>query len=314
LKIRTFPLSNLLRMTTGDTDRKKLLQSESFLMLTAIIWGLAFVAQRMGMDYIGPFAFNGIRFALGAVSLLPFFLFRRKKDPNATSRSKSRLTWIGGLIAGMVVFMAAGLQQVGIVYTTAGNAGFITSLYIIIVPLLGLFRKHRISIRTWTGALVALAGLYFLSVTQQLTFSPGDGLVLFSAVFWALHVLVIGDFAPRTDIILLSIIQFLTCSVLSMSTAFILEKTTWQMVYNALIPILYGGIMSVGVAYTFQIMGQRFAPATHAAIILSTESLFAALGGWLILSEVMTSRQIAGALLMLTGVIISQIRKFNQGK
>ncbi|NOX85023.1 MAG: DMT family transporter [Chlorobi bacterium] len=290
------------------------MQSESFLMLTAIIWGLAFVAQRMGMDYIGPFAFNGIRFALGAVSLLPFFLFRRKKDPNATSRSKSRLTWIGGLIAGMVVFMAAGLQQVGIVYTTAGNAGFITSLYIIIVPLLGLFRKHRISIRTWTGALVALAGLYFLSVTQQLTFSPGDGLVLFSAVFWALHVLVIGDFAPRTDIILLSIIQFLTCSVLSMSTAFILEKTTWQMVYNALIPILYGGIMSVGVAYTFQIMGQRFAPATHAAIILSTESLFAALGGWLILSEVMTSRQIAGALLMLTGVIISQIRKFNQGK
>jgi len=295
-------------------DTKRLLKSEGLLLLTAIIWGLAFVAQRMGMDYIGPFAFNGIRFALGALSLLPFLLFRRRRNKETVSRFESRLTWIGGMIAGIVVFMAAGLQQVGIVYTTAGNAGFITSLYIILVPILGLFRKHRVRLLTWSGALIALAGLYFLSVTQQFSISPGDGLVLVSAVFWALHVLVIGDFAPRTDIILLSIIQFLVCSVLSMSTAFILERTTWQMVYNALIPILYGGIMSVGVAYTFQIMGQRFAPAAHAAIILSTESLFAALGGWLILSEVMTSRQIAGAVLMLAGVVISQIRKFKTGK
>ncbi len=295
-------------------DTKRLLKSEGLLLLTAIIWGLAFVAQRMGMDYIGPFAFNGIRFALGALSLLPFLLFRRRRNKETVSRFESRLTWIGGMIAGIVVFMAAGLQQVGIVYTTAGNAGFITSLYIILVPILGLFRKHRVRLLTWSGALIALAGLYFLSVTQQFSISPGDGLVLVSAVFWALHVLVIGDFAPRTDIILLSIIQFLVCSVLSMSTAFILERTTWQMVYNALIPILYGGIMSVGVAYTFQIMGQRLAPAAHAAIILSTESLFAALGGWLILSEVMTSRQIAGAVLMLAGVVISQIRKFKTGK
>ncbi len=296
-------------MTTRNIDKKKLAQSESLLVMTAIIWGLAFVAQRMGMDYIGPFAFNGIRFALGAVSLLPFLLFRNRAAQK--SLAYSRLTWIGGIIAGIVVFMAAGLQQVGIVYTTAGNAGFITSLYIILVPILGLFRKHQVLLQTWLGAFMALAGLYFLSVTQQFTISPGDGLVLASAVFWALHVLVIGDFAPRTDIILLSIIQFLVCSVLSMSTAFILERTTWQQVYNALIPILYGGIMSVGVAYTFQIMGQRYALPAHAAIILSMESLFAALGGWLILSEVMTSRQIAGAVMMLIGVVISQIRKYN---
>jgi len=287
-------------------DTKRLLKSEGYLLLTAIIWGLAFVAQRMGMEYIGPFAFNGIRFGLATLSLLPFLLFRRKKNNNRTAL---RTAWIGGIIAGIVVFMAAGLQQVGIVYTTAGNAGFITSLYIIIVPILGLFRKHRVALRTWAGAVLALAGLYFLSVTQNLTFSPGDGLVLASAVFWALHVLVTGDFAPRTDIIVLLIIQFGICSLLSLSTSFVLETTTWQQVYNALIPILYGGIMSVGVAYTFQIMGQRYAPPAHAAIILSMESLFAALGGWLILSEVMTSRQIAGALLMLAGVVISQIRK-----
>jgi len=294
-------------MTTRDIERKKLLKAESFLMLTAIIWGLAFVAQRMGMDYIGPFAFNGIRFGLGALSLLP-------KGNKTILRPDPRITWTGGILAGIIVYLAAGLQQVGIVYTTAGNAGFITSLYIIIVPILGLFRKHRIAPQIWAGAVMALAGLYFLSVTREFAISPGDGLVFVSAVFWALHVLIIGDFAPRTDIILLSIIQFMVCSVLSMFTAFILETTTWQMVYNALIPILYGGIMSVGVAYTFQIMGQRHAPPAHAAIILSMESLFAALGGWLILSEMMSGRQIVGALLMLTGVVISQIRKFNQGK
>ena len=295
-------------MVDGHTiDTKKLLRSEGYLLLTAIIWGLAFVAQRMGMEYIGPFAFNGIRFGLGALSLLPFLLFRRSRKE--TVRPSSRLTWIGGIIAGIVVYLAAGLQQVGIVYTTAGNAGFITSLYIIIVPILGLFRRHRVNLRTWAGALLALAGLYFLSVTQNFTFSPGDGLVLASAVFWALHVLVIGDFAPRTDIILLSVIQFSICSLLSLSTSVVIEITTWQMVYNALIPILYGGIMSVGVAYTFQIMGQRYAPPAHAAIILSMESLFAALGGWLILSEMMSGRQITGAVLMLAGVVISQVRK-----
>jgi drug/metabolite transporter (DMT)-like permease len=288
---------------------KNILKSEFLLLLTAIIWGFAFVAQRAGMEFIGPFAFNGIRFALGSVSLVPLILYQKKRFPSATKPDKKNITLIGGVLGGIVIYIAASLQQLGIVYTTAGSAGFITSLYVIFVPILGLFRKHTVSRQTWAGVLLAIVGLYFLSVTDQLTLAPGDGLVFTGAVFWAIHVLVIAEFAPRTNVISLSAIQFAVCAFLSLMTAFYYETTTWDQIYDAAIPILYGGIGSVGIAYTLQVVGQRHAPPTHAAIILSLESLFAALGGWLILSEVMTSRKILGAALMLAGVILSQIKK-----
>lgn len=285
-------------------------------MLTAIIWGFSFVAQRAGMEFIGPFAFNGIRFALGSLSLLPLIFYQKKKSAFKTTEKDKNITLIGGLLGGTVIFVAAGLQQIGIVYTSAGSAGFITSLYVIFVPILGLFRKHSVNTQTWVGVALAIVGLFFLSVTKQFTLAPGDGLVFIGAVFWAVHVLIIADYAPRTNVIVLSCIQFAVCAVLSLMTAFYYETTTWEQISNASVPILYGGIMAVGVAYTLQVVGQRHAPPTHAAIILSLEALFAALGGWLMLSETMTSRKMTGAALMLTGVIISQIksRKCNRSQ
>lgn len=288
---------------------KNTLKSEFLLLIAAIIWGFAFVAQRAGMEFIGPFSFNGIRFALGSISLLPLILYQKNRGIIKTNSQDKRLTLIGGLLGGVVIYIAASLQQIGIVYTSAGSAGFITTLYVIFVPILGMFRKHVVGSQTWVGVILALVGLYFLSVTDQLTLAPGDGLVFIGAIFWAVHVLVIAEFAPRTNVISLSAIQFAVCAVLSLLTALFYETISWEQISNASLPILYAGIMSVGVAYTLQVVGQKHAPPTHAAIILSLESLFAALGGWLILSETMTSRKMLGATLMLAGVIISQLKK-----
>jgi len=281
------------------------------LFSAAIIWGLAFVAQRAGMEHVGPFTFNGIRFALGGFSLIPIlFLFRNNKN-SAQNGSLQKLI-IPACIAGVVLFAGASLQQIGIVYTTAGNAGFITSLYVIIVPVLGLFRKHKINSRTWFGAIFAVTGLFFLSVKGNFTISYGDGLVLASALFFAIHVIIIGIISPGTNAISLSIIQFLVCAVLSMTVALFTEEITAKGLSGATLPILYGGIMSVGVAYTLQVIAQKKAHPTHAAIILSLESLFAVIGGWIILNEGLSNRGLTGCLLMLAGVILSQTRKINQ--
>ena len=277
------------------------------LLLTAIIWGLAFVAQKDGMEHIGPFAFNGIRFLLGVVSLLPLLLFQ-KQIFNTTSRQTDiRFTLKGGLILGVVLFIASALQQVGIVKSTAGSAGFITSLYIVIVPFLGIFLKHKISKEVWIGAILTAIGLYFLSVNKQLQMAPGDGLVFLSAFFWAVHIILIGHYAPKTNVLLLSIIQFSVSAILNLIVAFIIEETRMSMISDALIPILYGGIMSIGVAYTLQIVGQRNVAPSKAAIVLSLESVFAVLGGWLILNETLNIRKGIGASIMFVGLIISQL-------
>ena len=278
------------------------------LLLTALIWGLAFVAQRAGMENIGPFAFNGIRFALGSLSLLPLLWLRRKKNRTVQKNvSDKKILITGGLLSGLLLFAGSSFQQVGMVYTTAGNGGFITSLYVILVPILGLFWRHKVPFQTWIGALFAVAGLYFLTAHSHMTFVLGDFLVLVSAFFFAGHVLIIGQFAPKTSILKLSVFQFAISSVLSLLISVFTETTTWQNVELAGIPILYGGIMSVGVAYTLQVFGQKNTPAAHAAIILSFESLFAAIGGILILEEPLTVRIAMGGLLMLTGVILSQL-------
>lgn len=213
-----------------------------------------------------------------------------------------------GLITGLVLFAGASLQQVGMVYTTAGNGGFITSLYVIIVPVLGLFWRHKISKLTWIGGLLAVLGLYFLSVTESFALSLGDGLVLISAFFWAGHVLLIGHYSKRIDVLILAALQFAVVAVLSLIVSFFCENTSWGNVQAAAIPILYGGLMSVGVAYTLQIIAQQKARPAHAAIILSLESLFAAIGGILILNEALSFRIALGGMLMLTGVIISQLK------
>jgi drug/metabolite transporter (DMT)-like permease len=289
--------------------KSKSLQSDLLLLLTAIIWGFAFVAQRAGMEHVGPFTFNGIRFALGSLSLLPLLYFRKQSN---TRQSKSHLwnnqTLLAGLFAGTALFVAATFQQIGIVYTTAGKAGFITGLYVIFVPVFGIFIRQSTRANVWIGAVVAATGLYFLSVNEQFSIEFGDTLVLVSAFFFAIHILVIGRFSSRVEAIRLSIVQFAVCSIFSLSTALITEHIVLSGILEAAIPILYGGIFSVGIAYTLQVVGQKHAHPSAASIILSLESLFAVVGGWLLLSEQMTSRGMFGCGLMLGGMILAQVR------
>jgi drug/metabolite transporter (DMT)-like permease len=212
----------------------------------------------------------------------------------------------GGLLAGCALFMGASLQQIGLVYTTAGKAGFITGLYVVIVPILGLIWKQKTSAGTWIGAFLAAIGLYLLSVTEKFTIARGDSLVLIGAFFWAGHVQLIGWLTRKMDSLQLAFFQFLTCSFLSLFSAAIVETISIQGLISALIPICYGGLCSVGIAYTLQVVAQRHAHAAHAAIILSLESVFAVIGGWLLLDELLAMRGIIGCILMLAGMLLSQ--------
>ncbi len=287
------------------------LRADLLLLLTALIWGAAFVAQRVGMEHIGPMAFNGVRFALGGLALTPLILRsgRPSEAPGAMVRKATVWTyvWAGGL-AGLALFAGATLQQVGIVTTTAGKAGFITGLYVVIVPLLGLFLGQRPGWGTWVGAVLASVGLYFLSVTEEFTIAHGDFLELLGAGCWAGHVLLIGRLSPRMDPVRLAQAQFLVCSVLSLATAACTEIVSGQAILDAAVPILYGGLLSVGVAYTLQVVAQRDAHPAHASIILSMEGLFAALAGWVILDETLGLRALIGCGLMLLGMLVSQLK------
>lgn len=288
-------------------------KADLLLLVTATIWGFAFVAQRVGMQHVGPFTYNGIRFALGSLSLLPFLLMtsRRKPARNQTVQQADLKTMLwGGALAGLVLFGGASLQQVGLVYTTAGKAGFITGLYVVIVPLLGLFWRQRVEWGTWLGAVLAAVGLYFLSITRTLSISPGDLLVLIGAFFWAVHVLLLGWLSPRMEALKLAFLQYTACSLLSLLTAALTETITVQGIIAAAMPILYGGVVSVGVAYTLQVVAQRHAHPAHAAILLSMETVFAALGGWLILGETLSARAFLGCSLMLAGMLCSQLSTY----
>jgi drug/metabolite transporter (DMT)-like permease len=285
-------------------------KSDLLLLLTAAIWGFAFVAQRAGMEFVGPFTFNGIRFALGSFSILPLLLLKgnKKKSPDDTKNSWSNDLLISGLLLGFVLFVAATFQQIGMVYTSAGKAGFITGLYVILVPAIGVFIRKKTSLNIWIGAVIAVFGLYFLSVNENFAIGLGDLLVLISALFFAAHILIISNFSTRMSAIRLSVVQFAVCSLLSLLTAIFTEAIILEDILKAAIPIIYGGVFSVGVAYTLQIVGQKHAHASAASIILSLESVFAVLGGWLILSEQLSTRGMAGCLLMLLGMVLAQIR------
>jgi drug/metabolite transporter (DMT)-like permease len=286
------------------------LKSDVLLLITAIIWGFAFVAQRVGMDYVGPFTFNGIRFAIGSLSLLPLVLISREQRTAANlifPRPGLKTILFGGGALGLTLFAGASLQQIGLVYTTAGKAGFITGLYVIIVPILGLIWRQQPGIGTWIGAFLAAIGLYLLSITEKFTIELGDLLVLIGAFFWAAHVLIIGWLSPRINPIKLAFSQYVACSILSLTAASILEVITLGSVFQAAVPILYGGLLSVGIAYTLQVVAQRDAHPAHAAILLSLEAVFAAIGGWLILGEIISPRGLIGCGLMLFGMLLSQL-------
>ena len=276
------------------------------LILVSAIWGFSFVAQRSGMDYVGPYTFNGVRFLLGSLSLLPLYFLQ--KDRVKLSRDQFKKIALSGLLLGSALFIAASLQQIGMQYTTAANGGFITSLYVVLVPIFYLFLKRKVRVHIWIGAILAVIGLYFLSVKDGLSINWGDSLVLMSAIFWAIHVMMIGYFAPKYSILLISIIQFATTAILSLAVAFAIEDVIWTQIVQGYIPIVYGGLFAVGIAYTLQVFAQKKVASEQAAIILSFESAFAMLGGWLLLNEQHGWRSLMGAGLMMIGIIVSQVK------
>lgn len=285
------------------------------LLLAAVIWGFAFVAQRIGMEHVGPYTFNGVRFLLGGLSLVPLLVVtgnRRGEGPRPLSDIKP--VALAGLIAGTVLFTAASLQQVGLAYTTAGKAGFITGLYVVLVPLMGLLWRQYPNAGTWTGAVLAAVGLWFLSVTETFTIAFGDFLELVGAFFWAGHVLIVGWLSPRFNAVQLALSQFLVCAALSLGVGLAMEPLSLEALWRAAPAIFYGGVGSVGIAYTLQVVAQKEANPAHAAIILSMESPFAALGGWLVLNEILTGRNLFGCTLMLGGMVLAQIHPYLFGE
>lgn len=292
-----------------------IIKSNLLLLLAAAIWGFAFVAQRVGMEYVGPFTFNGVRFALGALSLVPLLLFREKIVQDKEKMDDELTNVVGvGFLAGSVLFLGASLQQIGLIYTTAGKAAFITCLYIVIVPMFGIFLKQYISMSTWLGCIISIVGLYLLCVKESFFISYGEVLELMGAFFWAIHILVIDRFSRKVDVLKLSFVQFITCSVLSIFTALCIETMSIQTLGQALVPIIYGGICSVGIAYTLQVVGQKYAQPSHAAIILSMETVFAAIGGWMILNEQLGVQELLGCFIMLGGMLLSQLQNIKGSK
>ncbi len=378
----------------------KKIQSTIFLTLTAMIWGFAFVAQRSGMEHIGPFLFSGLRMLIGSLALIPIILIterfsKRNKEPeklniesenensklniesvdiNSKLKSESvdinsklksdsdinsklkseleydlklknnieyvdskmnsvaskavnmdsanpitsedaelnmqqdrRYLFQGGIACGLVVFFAANFQQVGLVFTTAAKTGFITTLYIVLVPLSGLFLKHKVGLNAWIGVIIATFGLYFLCITEKLTISFGDFVVLIGAGFWAAHILCMDYYAPKVSVPKLICVQFIVSGVLSLVISIFREEITWNAIIQAAPALLYVGIFSSAIAFTFQGLGQKHASPTAASIILSTEAVFGALGGVLVLNEMLSTREWLGCVLMFIAVIITQL-------
>ncbi len=278
-------------------------RSDGILLLTAAIWGVGFVAQRAGMQHMGPFFYTALRFTLGALVLAPLWSWSLRRF----SAFRVRTVLPPAVVAGIFLFLGVSVQQVGLVYTEAGKAGFITGLYVVIVPILSLFAGRRSPVGSWIGAFFAAAGLYLLSIQGSFSMSRGDLLVLIGAFFWAVHVLILARFAPRLPFIPFAMSQYLVCAAGSLAVAVAVEPITFVQIADTAVPILYGGAVSVGIAYTLQIVGQRDAPPTHAAVILSLEGVFAALGGMALLGERLTIREGAGCVLMLAGMLVSRI-------
>lgn len=289
------------------TDPKIKIISAFMLILIPMIWGFAFVAQRVGAESLGAFYFNGIRFALGALSLIPvIFIFEREK----ADKAKFKRTFFAACIGGTVLFIAAALQQFGIEITkSAGKAGFITGLYTVLVPVISfVIYKKRSSIGVWIGAILAVSGLFLLSVNESFTVGLGDVVLFIGAVFWAVHILVVDRFIGEISPLKFASIQFAVCAILNLICAMCFESFDMEAIKTALVPLLYGGLASVGIAYTLQIVVQKYTDPALAAIVFSLESVFSAIGGALILHERMTGRGYVGCVLIFAGIILSQLK------
>lgn len=294
---------------------KFILRQSLLLLIATIVWGVAFVAQSVGMDYVGPFTFLASRSYLGFVVLLPVIsvMDRARKKAPADENDERQYGWnnkiliAGGIVCGTVLMVASSLQQIGIQYTSVGKAGFITTMYIIFVPLISIFLKKRAGLKVWISVIIAVAGLYLLCMTESIQFQYGDLMVLLCAVAFSFHILVIDHFSPKIDGVKMSCIQFLVCALLSTVFMFIFEKPSFADILQAWKPILYAGVMSSGVGYTLQIVGQRGMNATVAALIMSLESVVSVLAGFLLLEEILTARELFGCLLMFIAIVLTQL-------
>lgn len=297
----------------------KTLRNSFLLFLTACIWGLAFVSQSKGMEAMQPFTFNGIRSLLGAAVVFPLVLYRikeRKREAGREAKTSidGRMTLIGGVLCGIIFTVASNFQQFGIQYTTVGKAGFITTLYIIIVPFMGIFFKKKVPEIVWGGAVLAAVGMYLLCMTESFSLTAGDTMVVISAVLFAMHILAIDYFVEKTEGVILSCMQLLICGIVSTVLALILEEPSAAQIWEGIVPILYAGIMSCGVAYTLQIIGQKGMNPTIASLILSLESVIAAVAGFaayrigfLQTDQTLTARQVLGCVIVFSAVILVQL-------
>ena len=301
------------------------LKNSLLLLLTATIWGIAFVAQSEGGEAVGPLTFNATRNIIGSLVLIPVILLLNKINPQSNSAdftesdrqpmassgsnpfSRNKTLIAGGIICGICLCLASNFQQFGIQYTSVGKAGFLTACYIIIVPILGLFMKKKCSPFIWVAVVMALIGLYLLCITDGFSIGKGDFLVLICAFLFSLHILVIDYFSPKTDGVKMSCIQFLTGGMLGAICMFLFESPNMAMILNAAGPILYTGIMSTGVGYTLQILGQKGLNPTVAALIMSLESVFSALSGYLFLHQLLTTRELIGCVLMFIAIVLAQL-------
>ena len=319
------------------------LKHSFYLLLTAAIWGVSFVAQSVGMEYVGPFTFNGVRSLIGAAFLVPciLFLFWRNKIKNSSqenfqsnaknssrnsiparerncqnsSSAHDRTLLLGGICCGLILAAASSLQQIGIQYTAVGKAGFLTAVYIVLVPVLGLFLKKRCSPLVWISVILAFAGLYLLTAADGFSsIESGDLMLLAGAFLFAIHILVIDYFSPRCDGVKMSCIQFLVCGILCTAIALITEHPQISAILTAAVPILYAGILSCGIAYTLQIIGQKSMNPTVASLILSLESAISVLAGWLILGQKLSFREILGCVIVFAAIILAQLPMPSKGK
>lgn len=304
-----------------ESRERKRLAASFGLLIAAFIWGTAFVAQSVGMDYVEPFTFQWARSFIGSAALIPVILVMdcskkkcgyQEKGGNDGTESGRNVSVNGKLIAGgiccgVVLCIATSFQQIGIMYTSVGNAGFITSMYMILVPILSIFLHKKVKLKIWICVAVAAVGIYFLSVSETLTISKGDILVAVSAFFFALQIMAVDYFAPLVDGVKLSCIQFFVVGIISLVVSLIFENPCMNDIIFAAVPILYAGVLSSGVAYTLQIIGQKYAPPTTATLLMSLESVFSLLGGIVVLHQIPTEREVFGCVLVFAAVAVSQV-------
>ena len=286
----------------------KKLRGSLMLLTAAFIWGTAFVAQSKGMDYVAPFTYNAVRTLIGGVVLIPMVFLFGQKSRRKVSENNNKISFIGGIICGLVLFAASSFQQLGISLTSAGKAGFITALYVVIVPVISIIFGQKSNLKMWICAFTAIIGFYLLCIKEGFRLSKGDLYVLICAVFYSVHIIVIDHFNSKgAEPVKMSCVQFFTAGSIMMICMFIFESPALSAVWAAKYTILYAGVMSCGVAYTLQIIGQKYTESTTAALIMSLESVFAALAGWIILSEHMSMKEFAGCILVFAAVVFSQL-------